>query len=357
MADEREHRLSGGSVSPLAGKYHRLESRVREIRLHGLAGGGIEQSIPPTPIAERIQAGNDGAARGEYADGLKAVGGLPPRVGWACWSAPASATAADRHVVDHQAACAARFHHRGHARTAGLDHRTARWVATGAGDANAVFCRLALAHGHRQVVAANHHPVHHAAATAQPAGHHAAQVLKHGRRDFIFARTDDLHSSSALLESHRATRNHHEVHTAWCGAGSAHHPARARHGHSRHVQSGSFHHDRRCHSDLLCFRFSSCSLAKGATNSTNSGGDEPDATHTITRSTSWRQNPASHRVTRLTTNFKWSYKDLMVCGDDELDSFRQESACRPIMKSVELGKLGPMSRLIGVRLVRDVLST
>jgi hypothetical protein len=37
----------------------------------------------------------------------------------------------------------------------------------------------------------------------------------------------------------------------------------------------------------------------------------------------------------------------MVCGDDELDSFRQVSGCPPIVKSVGLGKLGPMSWLIG----------
>ncbi len=49
----------------------------------------------------------------------------------------------------------------------------------------------------------------------------------------------------------------------------------------------------------------------------------------------------------MTTNFKWSYQDLKVCDDDELDWFCPESGRAFATANVEPGKLGPMNRLAG----------
>jgi Protein of unknown function (DUF1501) len=65
-----------------------------------------------------------------------------------------SATAANGHTVHANAAHAAGLGHGAHTVVASLDHRGARGVAADAGDAYAVFGRLALAHIHAEFEAA-----------------------------------------------------------------------------------------------------------------------------------------------------------------------------------------------------------
>src|SRR5262245_31428340 len=70
-----------------------------------------------------------------------------------------SAAAADRHVIHHAATAATCLHHGRAAVAAGLDHRTAVRITTGAGDAHPLLCGLTLAHTHNEVAAADHHAV------------------------------------------------------------------------------------------------------------------------------------------------------------------------------------------------------
>src|SRR4051812_26181883 len=82
------------------------------------------------------------------------------------WANRLAAATADRRVIHHHAASAAVLEHAGHAIATGLNHLTALAVAARAGHTDAVLGHLALAHAHRQVAAAHHHAVHHAAASA-----------------------------------------------------------------------------------------------------------------------------------------------------------------------------------------------
>src|SRR6516165_9651198 len=116
-----------------------------------------------------------------------------------------AAAAAHRGIVEHQATGAAGLQHTSQAIATGLDHLAAFRVAACAGHAHALVGHFTLAQPHGEVVAANRHPVHHAAAAAHAALKHRAQVLHHAAGNFVVARTGDFHAAVALLHFHGAT--------------------------------------------------------------------------------------------------------------------------------------------------------
>jgi hypothetical protein len=154
----------------------------------------------------------------------------------------AGAAAADRGIAERDAALATGFVAGGHAVAAGLQHLAAFLVAAGAGHAAAVFGHFDLAMTAAQIADAHGHAVPHAAAAAGAAGQHLAEVLQSAASDFIIARAAHLEAASALLELHRATRQHAHVRRGRHGArvDRAHVRSRShpfRHHHRRHYST------------------------------------------------------------------------------------------------------------------------
>src|SRR5262249_42582694 len=145
--------------------------------------------------------------------------------------------AANRRVVHHHEAGAARLHHAGDASAARLDHVATLLIAARATDTDAGISHFALAHSHRQVERAHRHAFHHDAATAHAAGEHGAKVLHHAASHLVVAGTSDFHSTGTLLELEVSARNH-EVIADRRGGRSAHGRRPHPHGwnaHARHT--------------------------------------------------------------------------------------------------------------------------
>jgi hypothetical protein len=163
------------------------------------------------------------------------------RFGIESWVGMLHAAAADRHVVKTKAAGAAALHHGHHAVAAGLNHLAAHGVATGAGDADAVFHDFRFAHAHGHVEAAHHHAIVHHAAAHHGAGHHFAEVLKHADGHGVVAHAHHFHAAVAFFHLHGAAGDHHHIHgrhhhALICG----HHWGGHRHAIHRHH---CFHHN------------------------------------------------------------------------------------------------------------------
>jgi hypothetical protein len=152
-----------------------------------------------------------------------------------------SATAADRHVVHANTAYAAGLGHGTHAVAASLDHCTASGVAAGAGDAYAVFGRLALAHAHSHIAAAHHHAIHHHAATAHAASHHRAEILKHRCRHRVVTDAGHFHAAGTLFHFDLTPGNHHPLRSRG-SSGARAHGAGSSMAHPGHAHSRSLHH-------------------------------------------------------------------------------------------------------------------
>lgn len=151
----------------------------------------------------------------------------------------AAAAAADRGVAERNAALAAGFVAGLHAVAAGLQHLAAFLVAAGAGHAAAVLGHFDLAVTAAEIAHAHGHAVPHAAAAAGAAGQHLAEILQSAASDVVIARTVHLEAASALLELHRAARQHanigrgrHSARTDRAHVGGRSHPFR--HHHRRH---------------------------------------------------------------------------------------------------------------------------
>ena len=181
------------------------------------------------------------------------LGELRATPGMLGWCRRRHATA-DRRVVHHQAAGAARDAHRVQAITARLNHVAAFLVAGSAGQHATVVGRFAGPHAHGEAAAAYIHAIHHAANRAHAVLHHHAEVLHHAACNLVVAHTVNLHSARTLLETHGAARHHHVVrpdrHRCWHAARGSH----ARHAHVRHVHAGAIHHHRARHEFLRRFR-------------------------------------------------------------------------------------------------------
>jgi hypothetical protein len=143
----------------------------------------------------------------------------------------AKSAAANRGVVEAQAAAATGGGATAQAITASLNDIATGGVTTAAGDANAVFRVFALADGHRQVALTKTHPVEHATAAAQSVTAHTTQVLQRGASELVIANTVDFHSAGALFKGHLAAGNHHGIGRSGAsrgGCGSTHRSSKSR---------------------------------------------------------------------------------------------------------------------------------
>jgi len=154
------------------------------------------------------------------------------------------AAAADRRVVEHDAAGAAGVTHATKAITAGLNHGAALGVAGSAGQAASITGHFAIAHSHGQCTVAYDHAVHETAAGAEAVLHHHAEVLQHVAGNLIVAAAGDLHATGALLKAEHATGDHEVVRADRHGGRHARHRRHARHSHVRHAHLRAFHHHR-----------------------------------------------------------------------------------------------------------------
>src|SRR5262249_20141970 len=142
--------------------------------------------------------------------------------------------AADGRVVDQDAAGAAALQRAGQAVTARLDDLGALLVAAGAGDAHAAVGHLIAAQADGQVEVADRHAVAGAAAAAQAALEHRAELLHHAPGHRIITVASDPEAAGTLFHTESAARHHHEVrarrHAGRCAHGRG---AETRHAYAR----------------------------------------------------------------------------------------------------------------------------
>jgi len=119
--------------------------------------------------------------------------------------------AANWRVVEADVAAATALTALREAIAAGLQHRTAGFVAAGAADAAAVFCVFTLALAAAEIYLAALNAVPSAAAAAETIAQHLAKVLQGASRNFVVAAAVNLAAGRGLFEFHCAARQHAPV--------------------------------------------------------------------------------------------------------------------------------------------------